>query len=151
HEAWILEGASIALLADPPNDDPVGALQALMADRPEWSGQLTLRRADGGSVACDSWIRRIDDDSGSWWVAVQREVGARRRYGEVVVEESEARLHDLVNSLASIRGYAELLERLRAEDRDFIVDRLGKVACRAAEHLEGLLGDLGLPLPRPKS
>lgn len=151
HEAWILEGASIALLADPPTDDPVGTLQALMSDRHEWSGRLTLRRADGGSVECDAWIRQVDDESGSWWVAVQHEVGVRRRYGEVVLEESEARRHDLVNSLASIRGYAELLERLPPEDREDIVHRLGRVAGRAAEHLEGLLGDLGHDLPRPSS
>lgn len=149
HEAWTLEGASVAMLVHDPHGDPVEAIASLVEATPEWTGRASLRRADGQLVECEVWLRRIDGDDGAWWVAVQQEVRAIRRYGSIKMEETEALVHELVSSLAGIRGYVDLLERRSPEDQAEVCARLTSLARRTADRLHNLLHEVGgVPLGR---
>lgn len=140
-EVWELEGAPVALLVDSA-DDPVATITAMLANEPEWTGRVQLRRSDGRLVECDAWVRQFADESGSWWVSVQHEVGVRRRYGESTIDETEARIHDLVNSLASLRGYVQLLDRVTGADAEDVRARLVSLTRSTTERLEDLLAEL---------
>ncbi|WP_436793563.1 PAS domain-containing protein [Actinospongicola halichondriae] len=143
-EVWELEGASIAMLVGN-SDDPVAEIAAILDREPEWTGRAQLRRSDGRFVDCDAWVRRFDDATGTFWVSVQHEVGVRRRYGHSTIDETEARIHDLVNSLASIRGYTHLLERTSHDDAASVRARLIALTESTTARLEALLKELGAP------
>ncbi len=141
-EVWELEGASIALLIDSQDDDPIPTIASMLDRDPEWTGRVGLRRSDGRVVECDAWVRQFSDDTGKWWVSVQHEVGVRRRYGTTTIAETEARIHDLVNSLASLRGYVQLLGRVDGDQADDVRARLTALTVSTTTRLEGLLVDL---------
>lgn len=141
HESWELEGASIALVAAS-TEDPESEITALLGDHEVWTGVTQIRRADGRLIECDTWIRPFDADEGSWWVSVQRRSNVRRRYGTATVDEVIATAHDLVNSLASLRGYVTLLERVPDEQFDEVLTRLKSVTVTATDRLERLVGEL---------
>lgn len=140
-EPWELEGSPIEMLLADDDVDLGGHIGDLVEDS-TWTSRTRLRRSDGASVECETWVRAADVDRGTVFVAVQHEPNARRPYGQVMIDDIEARVHELVNSLASLRGYADLVvnddETLAEEARD----RLVGAAKRASGRLELLLAEL---------
>lgn len=141
HEPWELEGASIALVAAA-TEDPAAEIAALLGEHEVWTGITQIRRADGRLIECDTWIRPFDADEGSWWVSVQRRTNVRRRYGTATVDEVIATAHDLVNSMASLRGYVALLDRVPEDQVGEVLTRLKSVTGTTTERLERLVGEL---------
>lgn len=144
HERWELEGTSIALVAAE-TEDPASEITSLLGTDQVWTGITQIRRGDGRVIECDTWIRPFDADEGSWWVSVQRRTSIRRRYGTATVDEVVATAHDLVNSLASLRGYVALLERVPADQAADVLARLKSVTGTTTERLERLVGELRAP------
>ena len=137
-EPWELEGSPIELLlAD--DDVPLGEQIGELVAEAAWSGRTRLRRSDGSLVECETWMAAADVDQGEVFVAVQHDQQVIRRYGRTVIDDVEARVHELVNSLASLRGYADLLHHETGEVADEARDRLHAAARLASDRLEALL------------
>lgn len=142
HEPWEIEGMSAAVLAVDGFDDFLDHALRVLEDVPSWSGRTSLRRRDGATIECDTWMSRVDVDAGEVFVAAHREVEVQRRYGDTFLQEVEARIHELVNSLAALRGYVALLDSLPEAQHAEVRERLTGLTVSTATRLENLLAEL---------
>lgn len=142
HEAWEIEGASAAVFTVDGTDDFVGRACRVLRNAASWGGRVKLRRRDGSVIECDAWVSRVEVDEGGVFIAAHREVEVQRRYGDTYVDEVEAKIHALVNSLASLRGYVALLDSLPVSEHAEIRSRLSDLTGTTSDRLELLLTEL---------
>jgi PAS domain S-box-containing protein len=108
-----------------------------LADR-SWSGELELRRKDGGVVPVEARATSVDiPGRSSVHVAVLRDVSERRALDRMQRDFVAMISHDLKGPLTSLRAYAQLMRRREAYSKEAINTILAQT-----ERMERLINDL---------
>ena len=124
--------ADLVLDDDLDAETVAAALTALLAGGRPWHGRVVLRDHGGAPrrFAVDAWR---EDDDGACWVGIHRLLGA-----EGVHEHA----HRLVNSLAALRGYMQLLAQSEGEQREEVRVRFDGAIDRAMKRVRALTDDV---------
>lgn len=77
----------------------------------DWRGDLSFTRADGESVAVETWIGRLNAPEGSVIVAAIRDISERTKFEAARRQLLASVSHDLKNPLNSIKANAQLALR----------------------------------------
>lgn len=142
HERWELEGESLGTVVGDQTDDVLARGRVIADEGVARSSRIALRRCDGAFVECDARLSATELDGRPVIVGILHEVEVRRRYGSTDIEEIDAKVHELVNSLAGLRGYVDLFRRVPEEKQQVILERLERIAGTTAARLENLLAEL---------
>ncbi|HEY3109524.1 MAG TPA: ATP-binding protein [Chloroflexota bacterium] len=102
-----------------------------------WQGELELRRKDGQVVPVELSLRPIELDEGTLYIASARDIGARRQLARAQREFISLVGHELRNPIASLKGYAQLMQRRAVYNSEAV-----ETIVRQTNRLNRLVGDL---------
>jgi len=102
-----------------------------------WRGELLLRRKDGTTVAVEGRLTRVALSTGPLTLATFRDITERRKAEEERQHFIAMVAHELRNPLASLQGYAQLMQRRERYDAKAVGTILAQ-----AKRLERLTLDL---------
>jgi len=102
-----------------------------------WRGELELRRKDGQVVPVELSVRAIELDEATLYVASAREIGHNRQLARAQREFISLVGHELRNPIASLKGYAQLMQRRAVYNPEAV-----ETIVRQTNRLNRLVGDL---------
>jgi two-component system phosphate regulon sensor histidine kinase PhoR len=102
-----------------------------------WQGELELRRKDGGVVPVELHVRLVEVDGATLYLGSARDVTQRRKLARAQREFISLVGHELRNPIASLKGYAQLMQRRAIYSREAV-----ETIVRQTNRLNRLVGDL---------
>ena len=102
-----------------------------------WRGELELRRKDGSHVPVEARATAIDLGDAQLYVSALRDISERRAAEQSQREFVALIGHELRNPLASLRGYAQLLQRRKSYNEGAV-----QVIVQQVDRLNRIIGDL---------
>jgi PAS domain S-box-containing protein len=103
----------------------------------QWRGERELRRQDGSIVPVEARATVVDLPTGAVYLSAIRDVSERRALERMQREFLSMVTHELRTPLASIKGYAQIMQKRAAYNESAV-----GVIVTQAKRLERLIGDL---------
>jgi PAS domain S-box-containing protein len=102
-----------------------------------WSGELEVRRKDGGTVPVEVHATAIDAPTGPAYLGTWRDISERRAVERMQRDFLAMVSHELRNPLSTVKGFAQLMQRRGAYSERAV----GGIVAQT-DHLDRLVGDL---------
>jgi two-component system phosphate regulon sensor histidine kinase PhoR len=102
-----------------------------------WHGELELRRKDGQVVPVELSVRAVDLDDRTIYIASARDVSRHHQLARAQREFISLVGHELRNPIASLKGYAQLMQRRAVYNPEAV-----ETIVRQTNRLNRLVGDL---------
>ncbi len=102
-----------------------------------WRGESELRHKDGSRVLVEGQATAVDLPTGTVYLSVMRDIGARRALEQMQQDFIAMVAHDLKNPLTTLKGNAQLMQRRGAFSERGVATIVTQV-----DRLERLIDDL---------